>query len=221
MSHLLKFVPIIILLGCADNAMQGVFRDADTGAPGDSDDNNETGNESTNSQPLYWSIEGQWQVLDGQVIPETSTLEVSFWVSEVESCSYPVQIIDVADSLAQSPDENLIGWYTLQFEYPVFDESCDWTIKNADSDTDGQGALSMGMGPFDVRLEGALSAAGIAPDQSSTYGLYLADPQNPSSLLVFGVIGTEAQYSTVDAIDSTNPLPDDTYHLTALYLFPY
>ena len=213
---------LVLTMACASElSSNGKSDDVDTASEMLDTDDSEGTDINENDNPTYWSLDGAWQIDEGTIVLAGSTLELSFWSSEDSKCSYFVEIDDAQSAFDLRPDPSLFGWWTISFTYTTDKVDCDWTIKGEKSDIDALKTLHIGIGPFDKRLESALSASGTDPNNSSTHALFIADPQNLSNLLVFGVAGTEAQYTDLNGFDNGNPLQSDTYLLTALYLFPY
>jgi hypothetical protein len=214
---------MLLLLGaCADFAISAndkadVYDEATT-----DDTENDTGEQLENSRPRYWSLGGQWSIESGQIISETSSLSLSFWLNDTDYCFYTMKISGVDDAYETRPDETLHSWWSLNLEYPTVPESdCDWSLTEIGAGDDLQASLNVGFGPYDDRLSGALGANGTDPENSSTFGLYLTNPTDPEQLLIFGVAGTAEQYNSSDVSDTDVVVKDGVYVLTALYLFPY
>ena len=215
-------LPFCLLAACsADNTFMDRGSAKDTANPVDTADDSEGTDVDESDTPVYWSLSGSLSIENGEVMVAESSLDLTFWNSEDTQCTYAVTLNNAIQAFNLRPDPNLYGWWGLEFSYPGSQIDCPWTLKGIQGDTDAISTLYLGIGPFDSRLEGALSASGVDPNNSSTHALFLKAPQDTESLLVFGVAGTEAQYTQPDGFEASNPLQSETYRLTALYLFPY
>lgn len=221
---MLRFISSILLfslLGCTDFALNTGNDSTDSLSEQDTAQDTGDTDQTNDISPKFWSISGVWTLRDGLVSSRDSNLSISYWFNDVDFCEYEVTEIDAANEFANRPDDALLTWWNITFLYPDQKQECDWSITGADSGDSGYAELNIGFGPYDERLSGALGASGIDPQNSSTFGLYLSEPKSPDNLLIFGVVGTDAQYTGPGEFNPDDPIPDGSYLLTALYLLPY
>jgi hypothetical protein len=81
----------------------------------------------------------------------------------------------------------------------------------------GPSRFVLGLGPLDQALVPAMVRAGIDPDSTSLYGLYL---QAEGETVIFGVAGTDALFDGDGVAVPAPPLPDGSYRLHGLHLLP-
>lgn len=218
----LPIFSICLLVACAaPNSLLDRNADKETGSPPDTAEDLDETDINENDAPTYWSVDGSLRIEQGDIVLNDSFVTLHFWKPDEKQCSVSLTLTDTQPIFELRPDPTLYGWWGISFTYPEPPNDCPWKLKGAETDTTPVSTLYLGIGPFDSRLDGALSASGINPNESSTHALFLSDPKDSDSLLVFGVAGTESQYTSTDGFEVSNPLQSATYRLTALYLFPY
>jgi hypothetical protein len=172
------------------------------GDTGDSDDHQET--------PTLFAIEGSLTVASGEVTQ--TALEVSFWTADSTHVCTQALASDLATpETLNDPSLAMYGWWEFTFSdalptdtgVPVRTE-CPWPNPSP---------VLLGIGEPDTRLYAAATAAGLPSD--TTNALYLGINQ---TVFVYGLAGTEDQFTGVSTVIETSPVPDGTYRLEALHL---
>lgn len=213
------FLLLLFAFGCSSTDLSGNADKWNDTALNEEKEDADTDVQSTDTPPNYWSISGSWVQNSSQIQTESVNLELSFWSDSRDLlCAFEVGATVVSDLYEVRPDPALYTWWNLGLKYPVDNGSCPWRIPDLDGD---EVALKLGFGAYDNRLDGALTALGIDPLGSSTFGLFMNSPTTDNALTIFGVAGTEAQYTNEEPISEERPVTDGTYILTALYLLPY
>lgn len=219
MNSMSSFLLLLFAVGCSSTDLSSNADERNDTALNEEQADSDTDVQSTDAPPAYWSISGSWNQDSGQIQTESVSLELSFWSDSRELlCAFTVGATVVSDLYEVRPDPALYSWWNLGLKYPVDNGSCPWRIPDLDGD---EVALKLGFGAYDNRLDGALTASGIDPLGSSTFGLFMNPTPTDNALTIFGVAGTEAQYTNEEPISEEHPVKDGTYILTALYLLPY
>jgi len=205
--------------GCSATEFGSDENSPDDTGPKDQITESDTDVLPTDSPPQFWSISGSWNQEGGEIQTESISLELSFWARPRDLvCTYAVGVTVVSERYEVRPDSALYSWWSLSLKNPVDDGECPWRLPISDGD---DVVLALGFGAYDSRLDGALNASGVDPTGSSTFGLFMSEPNTDNVLTIFGVAGTEAQYTSVEPVSEETPVADGTYLLTALYLLPY
>ena len=211
---------LTLTLGCGSSSDFAQFNDSPNDT-GDDDNGTEMDTDTlpADSSPEYWSIAGTWTQVDGQLQTDSVALDLYFWTESLDLlCTFTIGAAFASNQYESRPDTELYSWWNIGIKYPADNGDCPWRIPESDQE---QMSVQLGFGPYDSRLDGAMTASGYDPSASSPFGLFIVQPSNSQVLTVFGIAGTEEQYYQESQMSEEGPVADGTYLLTALYLLPY
>jgi hypothetical protein len=158
------------------------------------------------------SLQGVLTVLDGNIIAEQSSLEITLFNGDFELCTADVFIQAAELSVVDDPSVVASSWWTLSLAPGDTDAAlnCDAPVPST---------LGLGAAPYDPQLASAADSAGFEDDGSTLYSA-LAQLGTGEAVYLYGVLGTDAQFDGMSADDPAAQVEDGTYTLSTLYLLP-
>jgi len=203
---------LLLAAGCASSELAtNAATDASPGA--------------TTSPPIADTGANSATTTDALVMPQSFAFEGALTVHDTASTldGATLAFFDDADTLActysftadltreEAPeDEPVLRWWEVDLTTPTPEgDSC------ASIPDEGL-VLYAGLGPYDVRLDPALAAAGL--DEAEGYGLYVQMDDGP--VWIAGLAATKAQLAGRASPDDGS-VSEGTYELTTLLLLPW
>ena len=213
----MRVLTLLLLTGCSESKMD--LAGAEDMASGDSFV--DTGYASDDAlppeeQPVYWMLSGTLQVSSGAVIADQSTLSATVvGTADTELCVDDVMVLQ-ADTVDELPEPELEGWWGVTvLEDP---ESCLMSFDLFGEDD----SFFLGVGPLHPEIRAVMASDPELLDVSEgTLHSVYASFQEDGPLWVFGVAGTDADFS--GDVEATIPgeVSDGRWSFHALYGFPF
>lgn len=199
-----------ILWACSSMEMGDMATDGaqDTDGAPNTAESGDSGDEPIDKaeSAAYWTVTGSVDFGAGVVIDAVSALVITqFDVDQDELCAFPAGVPQDAPDW-RSDEVELYGWWKVDLRDGV--AGCRW---------DGDATLTLGLGPVDDALSPAIAANGLGT--ATAYGLY-AQNGDAAVVYVFGLAGTESDFSGGTTPVEVSPLPDGNYELRGLHLLP-
>lgn len=194
--------------------------DANGGDPRDTANGVDDTNADSSEEPVaarYWSLDGVVAVVDGAIDASSSDLRVDLWESGASVCQAQGDTASSATGSAVLVSGSALA--TPPSDVPLWSW---WTLSLAEGEAPCADALpvselSLGFGAYDARLDPAADASGLGDGVNTLLGAYLL-PRTDGPVWVFGVAGTEAQWS--GEAPPASVVPDGIYRIQTLYLLP-
>jgi hypothetical protein len=167
-------------------------------------------------EPVHWTLSGTLQVASGVVIEDQSTLVATVvGTADTELCVDDVVILQ-SDALSEIPEPEMEGWWSIT----VVDdpESCLVGFDLFGTDD----SFFLGIGPLHPEIRAVMASDPELVDVSvGTLHSVFASFQEDGPLWVFGVAGTDADFS--GDVEATIPgeVSDGRWSFHALYGFPF
>ena len=202
-----------LLTGCAAsyNLDDGEFADSATG--GDSGMHQGDSGPVVNDDPVWFGLDAEVQLLEGQVTAVTTSLRVHPEDTEELLCT-DAPAVEVIQDLAV-PDPLVFHW--VQLTLAEDSGACEGGDRIPRS-------IRLGLGELYDPIVPGVERHGLGEVQDSLYGAY-ASFEAPvgdgleGTTYAYGYAGTELDRAGETTAVETGPLPDGTYLVTAWYLF--
>lgn len=158
------------------------------------------------------SLEGVLTVLNGNIVPAQSSLEITLFADDLELCTAGIVIEASLPSTVDDPDVTASSWWELELAPSTTADalSCGAPVP---------ATLGLGAAPYDPQLASAADSAGFEDDGSALYSALAQFPAG-DAVYLFGVMGTDAQFDGMSSDDPSAQVEDGTYTLSTLYLLP-
>lgn len=186
----------------------------ETGMMGDDD----TGSDSGEDDPGWWSFSADLEVVKGAVDPAQSRIEVSLidsdLVSQCTSAATPTAV-ELQKEVPEGAEDWVYYWFAVAVE--TWDGECD-DVGLVFPDL---GALHLGIGVLHPDIEAVLDTLEAAADgsEATLNGAYVSFDEG-GNVWVFGPAGTaEAYLAKGEPAEADGVLADGTWMLRPIYLF--
>ncbi len=189
----------------------------DTG-PGGTDTDDTDPDDSGESAPTWWALSGQLDIIDGQVSKAGSELVLSIvgddLIEDPALCESAPEILSAMPAVADD-DLEIWGWWTVTFADEGFPDCAPQSFVSTHQ------TLTVGIGQLDPLLNPALDADGLdyTVAAQTVYGLYVQEHAD-GPVFIFGISGTQQNFSGDAGTVTAGPLPDGQYTLKTLHLLP-